>query len=124
MNPFDYLNSVNETKTDLSVDGEVPGYVAFIANRSLSYFSDTVLLANELNKYPQIPAFAQYQFLLNTVRKRKRFSKWVKPTHSDDIEVVKEYYGFSNEKAMDALTLLSPEQLQTIRSKVDKGGRH
>jgi REP element-mobilizing transposase RayT len=76
-----------------------------------------------MNRYHHIDSKLQYHFLLNIVRKRKRFSKWVKPEIENDIEMVKEYYGYSNDKARQILPLLSAEQLKTIKNKVDKGGR-
>lgn len=122
MNPFEFVNSINITKKDLIVDNE-KDYNSFMVNRSLSYFNDTVLLANEMNKYHHLDGKLQYHFLLNTVRKRKRFSKWVKPETVNDIEAVKEYYGYSNDKARQVLPLLSPESLIKIKNKVQKGGR-
>jgi len=121
MNPFDYVNSINYTKKDVMEDEKT--YNGFMVNRSLSYFPDTVVLANEMNKYHHLDNRLQYQFLINIIRKRKRFSKWVKPELENDLELVKEYYGYSNEKARQVLSLLSPSQLQTIREKVNKGGR-
>ena len=121
MNPFDYVNSINHTKKDVMEDEKT--YNGFMVNRSLSYFSDTVILANEMNRYHHLDSRLQYQFLINMVRKRKRFSKWVKPELENDLESVKEYYGYSNEKARQVLPLLSPSQIQTIREKVNKGGR-
>lgn len=124
MNPFDYLNSINHTKQDIMDDDiKEAAYNAFLINRSLSYFQDTVLLANEMNRYHHLDNKLQYHFLINITRKRKRFSKWMKPDTVSDIEVVKEYYGYSNEKARQAITLLSPQQLELIRKKVDRGGR-
>lgn len=122
LSPFDFLQSINVTKNDI-LQGNEKGYVPFVVNRSLSYFNDTVLLANEMNRYHHLDEKLQYHFLLNIVRKRKRFSKWVKPEVENDIEVVKEYYGYSNDKARQVLSLLSPEQITTIRNKVNKGGR-
>jgi hypothetical protein len=122
LSPFDFLQSINVTKTDV-LQGNEKGYVPFVVNRSLSYFNDTILLANEMNRYHHLDEKLQYHFLLNIVRKRKRFSKWVKPEVENDIEVVKEYYGYSNDKARQVLSLLSPEQITTIRNKVNKGGR-
>ena len=98
-------------------------YVPFIINRSLSYFYDTVSLANVMNQYHHIDNKLQYHFLINIVRKRKRFSKWIKPEIESDIEVVKQYYGYSNEKARQVLPLLSPDQITIIKQKVSKGGR-
>ena len=124
MNPFDYVNAINYSKKDImQTRDDEKVYVPFMVNRSLSYFSDTVLLANEMNRYHHLDEKLQYHFLLNIVRKRKRFSKWVKPEVENDIEVVKEYYGYSNDKARQVLSLLSPEQITTIRNKVNKGGR-
>ena len=124
MSPFDYLNSINSKKTDIMIDDVAEkAYVGFVINRSLSYFPDTVAVANEMNRYHHIDNKLQYQFLLNIVRKRKRFSKWIKPTTESDVEVVKQYYGYSNEKARQALTLLSPDQITILKTKVSRGGR-
>ena len=124
MNPFEYLNSINYTKEDIMNDDiKEAKYNAFLVNRSLSYFQDTVLLANEMNRYHHLDNRLQFDFLINIIRKRKRFSKWMKPDVVSDIEVVKEYYGYNNEKARQALTLLSPQQIELIRKKVDRGGR-
>ncbi len=124
LSPFDFLKSINDTKKNIM---ELPEhekmYVPFVTNRSLSYFPYTVLLAIEMNRYHHIDSKLQYQFLINIVRKRKRFSKWVKPEIENDIESVKEYYGYSNDKARQVLRLLSSEQLTIIRDKVSKGGR-
>lgn len=123
MNPFNYLNSINVTKQDIMEDDVAEnGYNSFLINRSLSYFRDTVVLTNVMNQYHHLDKKLQYHFLINTIRKRKRFSKWNKPETESDIEVVKEYYGYSNEKAKQALPLLSPEQITIIKQKVNKGG--
>lgn len=124
LSPFDFLNAINTTKAQLIVDPETEKqYSAFMVNRGLSYFQDTIFAANEMNKYHQLDSRLQFDFLINIVRKRKRFSKWFKPEESSLIEVVKEYYGYSNEKARQALTLLSDEQLEKLKQKVSKGGR-
>jgi hypothetical protein len=124
MNPFDYVTAINYNKEQLIHDDITEnGYSPFMTNRSLSYFQDTVILANEMNKYHLLDNKLQFDFLLNIVRKRKRFSKWEKPEVFGDLEVVKEYYGYSNEKARSALKLLSPDQLIQIKNKVYKGGR-
>ena len=124
MNHFDYLNSINQTKKDIMVDDITEKeYNSFMVNRGLSYFSDTVLFANEMNKCHQLDNKLQYHFLINMIRKRKRFSKWAKATKQSDIDAVKEYYGYSNEKARQAMTLLSPDQITIIKNKVSKGGR-
>lgn len=124
VSPFDFLTTINSSSFDLMEDPDnEKKYNAFVVNRSLSYFNDTVLLANEMNRYHHLDEKLQYHFLLNIVRKRKRFSKWVKPDVENDIEAVKEYYGYSNDKARQVLSLLSAEQLTTIKKKVNKGGR-
>ena len=124
MNPFDYLNSINTTKKNVITDDITEKtYNSFMVNRSLSYFNDTVVLANEMNRYHHIDNKLQFDFLINMVRKRKRFSKWIKPQIESDVEVVKKYYGYSNEKARQILSLLSPEQINGLKKKVNKGGR-
>lgn len=124
MSPFDYLNSINDHKRDLMIDDMTEkSYNGFMINRSLSYFQDTIMFANEINKYHHLDNKLQYHFLINIIRKRKRFSKWIKPEQLSDIEVVKQYYGYSNEKAKQVLPLLSPEQITIIKKKVSKGGR-
>ena len=124
MSPFDYLNSINTNKNDImDSDGAEKIYNPYLINRSLSYFRDTVLISNEMNRYHHADNKLQYHFLLNIVRSKKRFSKWIKPEVVDDIEVVKEYYGYSTEKARSVLPLLSSEELDIIRKRIDKGGR-
>jgi hypothetical protein len=124
MSPFDYLNSINDHKRNLMIDDMTEkSYNGFMINRSLSYFQDTVSFANVMNRYHHIDNKLQYHFLINIIRKRKRFSKWIKPQQVSDIEVIKQYYGYSNEKAKQVLSLLSPEQIKIIRQKVSKGGR-
>jgi len=104
-------------------DVDEKSYTPFMINRSLSYFPDTVLFANEMNANHHLDKKLQFHFLINTIRKRKRFSKWAKPIKESDLEVVKEYYGYSNEKAKQALSLLSDEQINLLKQKVYKGGR-
>ena len=124
MSPFDYLNSINHSKKDVMVDDMTEkSYNSFMTLRSLSYFPDTVHYANMVNRYHHLDNKLQYHFLLNIIRKKKRFSKWVKADPTSDIEVVKTYYGYNNTKAKQALSLLSPDQIKTIRQKVDQGGR-
>lgn len=125
MNPFDFLNSINDTKKDLMIDDLAEKqYSSFVVNRSLSYFVDTVLLANEMNRYPHLDKRLQFDFLINSVRKRKRFSKWIKPQESEALLIVKEYYGYTDEKAKSALSLLSPNQIEELRNKLYRGGRN
>lgn len=124
MNPFEYVNAINTSKKDIMVDDLAEkSYSGFTINRSLSYFNDTVLAANEMNKHHHLDKKLQFHFLMNIVRKRKRFSKWVKPDQVADIDVVKEYYGYNDELARQVLPLLTADQLQSLRQKVHKGGR-
>ena len=120
MNPFELIKSISNSKKDILENEK--DYNAFMVNRGLSYFPDTVIYANEMNKYHHLDGGLQYQFLINIVRKRNRFSKWNKSTESDDIKIIKEYYGYSNEKARDVLPLLSSDNLNIIRNRIQHGG--
>lgn len=124
MKLFDYVNSINDTKQDIMIDDTSEKiYNSFTINRTLSYFKDTAVLANIMNQYHHIDNKLQYHFLLNIIRKKKRFSKWMKPDVENDVEVVKEYYGYSNEKAKQVMGLLTSDQLSVLRKKVYKGGK-
>ena len=120
MNPFELIKSISNSKKDILENEK--DYNAFMVNRGLSYFPDTVIYANEMNKYHHLDGGLQYQLLINIVRKRNRFSKWNKSTESDDIKIIKEYYGYSNEKARDVLPLLSNDNLNIIRNRIQHGG--
>lgn len=124
MNPFDYVNAICDSKQNLIVDeASEKAYNPFMINRTLSYHFDTVLLANEMNQRAHLDKKLQNDFLINTVRKKRRFAKWAKPISSDDLEVVKEYYGYSNEKARQVLPLLNDEQMGQLRQRIFKGGK-
>ena len=124
MNPFEYCNAINYTKKDIMIDDIAEkAYSPYMVNRQLSYFPDTVLAANEMNRNHHIDNRLQFDFFINIIRKRKRFSKWFKPELISDLEVVKKYYGYSNEKARQVLTILSTEQINELKNKVAKGGR-
>ena len=124
MNPFEFLNSINDTKKYLITDDLTEkAYNGFVVNRSLSYFPDTVLAANEMNVHHHLDSRLQYDFLINIIRKRKRFSKWEKKKSDGDVDVVKEYYGYNDLKARQVLGLLSPDQIEQLYKKVSKGGR-
>ena len=122
MSPFDYLNSINDTKQNIMVDDIAEKqYTPFMVNRGLSYFIDTVFFANEMNLHHHLEKKLQFNFLLSTVRKRKRFSKWFKPETISDIELVKKRYGYSAEKAKSALSLLTATQIESIRASSSTG---
>ena len=124
MSPFDYIKEINYGKNNIMVDDIAEKqYNGFMVNRGLSYFRDTVLMANEMNKNHHLDSRLQFDFLINIVRKKKRFSKWNKPEVATDLEIIKEYYGYSNQKARTALKLLSPDQVTEIRKKVYRGGK-
>lgn len=98
------------------------GYEPFLTNRSLSYFDDTIGMANEMNFRGHADKILQYEFLLNTVRKRKRFSKWIKPVKDDTVKTIQEFYGYSRKKAEQAANVLSNGQINEIRVKLEQGG--
>ena len=120
----DWVNSINFTKENLIEDPEaISSYPPYIINRCLSGHLDTVLFANEMNKYSNLDKDMQYSFFLYTLRKRKRFSPWLKKEQIEDLDLVKKHYGYSNEKAKIAVTLLTKTQLEYIRNKHDMGGK-
>ena len=121
----DWLNSINHTKANLLEEDpdSVRKYPPYIINRCMSGHIDAILFANEMNKHPNLDKDMQYSFYLNTLRKRKRFSPWLKKEQVDDLDLVKKHYGYSNEKAKIALTLLTKSQLEFLRKKHDMGGK-
>jgi hypothetical protein len=125
LSPFDFLNAINLTKEDLLEKDpqNIKDYNAFMVNKGLSYFADTVMQANEMNRLYDAPKKWQFQYLLNSITKKKRFSKWHKADVSKDLSLVMEYYGYSSEKATVALSLLTQDQLKNIEERLNKGGR-
>jgi hypothetical protein len=124
MSPFEFANQILQGKKQLIVDEATEAeYVPFMVNRALSYHKDCVLYANEMNRRHQLDKKLQNDFLLNTIRAKKRpFNKWIKPEKSEDIACIKSFYGFSDAKARDALRLLTDKQIQELKEKADKGG--
>ena len=123
----DYLKAINETKEPLmDTDDEMweKKYPAFIVNKCLAPFPDTIFLVNEMNINHHLDKKLQFDFLLNSLRTRKRYTPWLKASKQKDIEYVKEYYGYNNEKAKSALKILSDEQIKTIKNSLNKGGRN
>jgi hypothetical protein len=119
----DWLNSINMTKENLLNErAEEKEYPAFIINKCMSGQVDTVLFANQMNLDHQLPSKLQYDFYLNSIRKRKRFSPWLRKEKIKDLDAVKSYYGYSNEKAMQALKILNKEQIDHINKQLDVGG--
>ena len=120
----DWLNSINFSKEDLTVDDPdtIKDYTPYIVNRCLSGHLDTVLYSNEMNLHNHLDKDMQYQFFLNSLRKRKRFSPWLRKDKVENLNIIKRYYGYSNEKALQALRLLTNEQLDYIKMRLDTGG--
>ena len=121
----EYLNAINHTKERLldSEDEEwEKKYPPFIVNKCVYPFQDTIMLVNEINQLPHLDKKLQFDFLLNSIRSRKRFTPWLKASRIEDLEYVKEYYGYSNDKAKQALDILTDEQIATVKQKLRKGG--
>ncbi len=124
MNPFEFVKAINNKQDIIRDDLDEKAYSPYMINHSFSYFPDTVFLANEMNINHHLDNKLQNSFYINTIRRNpKRFSKWNKVKHDGDFEAVKEYYGYNNEKTRSALSLLSTEQINIIKKKVDHGGR-
>ena len=120
----DWLNSINFTKENLIEEDPdlIKEYPPFIINRCLSGHLDAIMFANEMNKFPNLDKDLQYHFFLNTLRKKKRFSPWLRKDKVTDLEIIKQYYGYSNEKASNALKILTPEQINYIKQRLETGG--
>ena len=120
----DWLNSINFNKKNLIEEdpSTIKDYAPYIINRCLSGNIDSILFANEMNKYSFLDKDMQYSFYLNTLRKKKRFSPWLRKDKVTDLEIIKQYYGYSNEKASNALKILTPEQIKFIKQRLDTGG--
>lgn len=126
MSPFDFLNAINTTKVDLLRQDPLneKDYSPYMVNRGLSYFSDTIMMANEMNRHSGIPKKWQNDFLLNTISKKKRFSKWhKKDANSESLQLVMDYYSYSTERAKEVLSMFTDEQLEIIKQKMSRGGR-
>jgi len=120
-----YLNAINYSKEPLlDTDDEFveKKYVPFVVNRCLSYFPDTILYVNTVNYFPNMDKKMQFDFLRTSIRKKKRFSKWLKNQNPENLELVKEYFGYSNSKAIEALALLTDEDILKMKELMSKGG--
>jgi len=122
MNPFDFVKSITYTKQDIMNDLNESEYESYLINRALSYHQDCLLYANEMNRRFELSARLQYHYLLHTIRKRKRFAKWIKPEKIDDLNVVMEYYQIARAKAEEYLYILSDREIEYLRKKMNKGG--
>ena len=121
----DWLNSINFNKNNLIEEDPsiIKDYPPYIINRCLSGNLDSILFVNEMNRYSFLDKDIQYNFYLNTLRKKKRFSPWLRKEKVTDLQSVKQYYGYSNEKASQALKILSRQQLDYIKQRLETGGR-
>ena len=122
----DYLNAINHTKEPL-LDTEdeqwEKKYPSYIINKCVAPFPDSLMLVNEINQLHHLDKKLQFDFLINSLRPRKRYTPWMKAKKLENLEYVKEYYGYNNEKARNALNILNDEQISSIKTKLNKGGR-
>ena len=127
MNPFDYVNDINYGKKGIINNSDNPElaeklYPSYLVNKALSQFADTARMANEMNIHHQLDKKLQFDFFINIIRKKKRFSKWAKKLDDENLELVMLHYGYSYEKATQVLPLLSDDQIITIKKKRFEGG--
>ncbi len=125
--PFKFfLSSINTTKENVLLDdsnGKIEeAYNPFIINKTLSYFPDTIMQSNTMNQYFDIDKKLQYDFFLNSIRKKKRFSRWIRSNIEENVDTVKQYYKVGNEKAVEILSLLNDEQITSIKKELSEGG--
>ena len=123
-NPFEFINSISYKKNNLLKEQySEKDYPSFLVNKGLSLYADTILYANEINRRPWIDNKLAYDFYLNSIRPRKRYSKWFKKTKDEDLELLKEYYKCSESKALEYLNILSETQLEKLRKRLTKGNK-
>jgi len=121
----EYLNAINHTKIDLldTEDESVEkGYTPFVVNRCLSYFIDTILYANEMNRLPHTDKKMQFDYLLKSIRKNKRYSRWLKRESEENLDLVKQFYNYSDSKARDILDILTDDDIIWMKQMLDNGG--
>jgi len=127
MSPFDFINAITHSKENLIAKSDNPElaekvYEPFIVNRGLSFFADTILYANEMNRLALLDREPQFAYLLNSIRPRKRYSKWLKQDKIEKLDIVSEYFGYSKSKAKDIINILTDDQIKIIKEKLQKGG--
>lgn len=127
MSPFDFIKAISETKENLltGTDNDElaeKSYAAFIVNRGLSFFPDTILYVNEMNFRPTLDGNPQFSYLLNTIRPKKRYSKWLKEEKIEELDIITEYYQCNKAKAKEILRILNGDQLEFMKNKLQKGG--
>lgn len=129
MKPFDYVTSVSYSKKNLMRGSEndelaESGYQPYLTNKALSYFPDSLCYSNEMNMNHHADNILQYEYLINTLRPKRRFAKWVKAEDNDDLEAIKLFFGYSNKKAEQTLSILSSEQIKIIKDELVRGREH
>jgi len=127
MSPFDFINAITHSKENLIAKSDNPElaekvYEPFIVNRGLSFFADTILYANEMNRLALLDREPQFAYLLNSIRPRKRYSKWLKQDKIEKLDIVSEYFGYGKSKAKDIINILTDDQIKIIKEKLQKGG--
>lgn len=124
MNPFDFINSISYTKENLMDEKcNEKDYNAFLVNRGLSYFPDTIHYANMMNQHNRLDKRVQYEFLLNIISKKKRYAKWHKEENNENIDAVCQFYSISPKQAEEYLSILTNQQIDIIKQRLSKGGR-
>lgn len=124
-NPFDYVNSINSSKSMFGTDNDElveKDYKPFMVNRALSQFVDTTHSANMMNVNNHLDKKLQYDFLINITRPRKRFKKWAKASEVENLEVIKEYYGYTDARSKEVMSILTSDQLTVLKERIKKGG--
>jgi len=124
MSPFEFVKSINEKTGNMLAGNEdlEKAYMPFLVNRGLSFTPDTILSANEMNAVPFLDKRLQYDYLYLTVRKKKRYAKWIKAEEDDLEDMIVKYYGVSRRRAAEYATMLSDEDVQEIKRKLYTGG--
>jgi hypothetical protein len=119
-----WLTSINFSKENLieEIPENISSYTPYIINKCVAGHLDTILFANELNQYPYISKDMQYAFYLHSLRKKKRYTPWVKKEDAENLATIKEYYGYNDKRALEALRLLNREEINFIKQRLNKGG--
>ena len=123
LTPFDFINAISHTKQDLMESEEAESqYKPYVINKGLSFFPDTVIQANEMNSRPHLNKKMQFNFLINIIRSKKRYSKWLKADKLSALDIIQQYYGYSKDKARQVFPLFSEEQIEYLKRRIKKGG--
>jgi len=121
MSPFDFVNDASHAKKNILTSENEASYVPFIINRAFSYYIDTLFYANDMSQYPDLDKAIQYQYYISTLRPKKRFAKWAKPVDPNDLELVQAAFGYNMQRAIEALTLLTKEDIEQLKNEASYG---